>query len=95
MDDIRAIQLMSALAQPTRLHVFGVLSQHRPKGLSVGELAALVGTPPNTMSAQLAILARAGAVVQSRSGRTVIHTVNPPVITELAEYLSARVSEPS
>ncbi len=90
MDNEHVIQLMSALAQPTRLHVFGVLSKHRPEGLSVGELATRVGTPPNTMSAQLAILARAGAVVQKREGRTVSYSIVPDAIEDLAAYLLAR-----
>lgn len=91
MDNERAIQLMSALAQPTRLHVFDVLSQHRPAGLSVGDLATRVGTPPNTMSAQLAILARAGAVAQVREGRTVSYSIVPDAVEELAAYLLERV----
>ncbi|WP_210358328.1 ArsR/SmtB family transcription factor [Sphingomonas beigongshangi] len=93
MDNEHAIQLMSALAQPTRLNVFDVLSQHRPAGLSVGDLATRVGTPPNTMSAQLAILARAGVVAQKRDGRSVSYSLVPDAVERLAAYLLTRVRD--
>lgn len=84
---MEAIQLMSALAQPTRMAVFLTLAQHRPDGLAVGELAKLVDTPPNTMSTHLAILARAGAVVSRRDGRTVYYAVVPEAVRDLALFL--------
>lgn len=82
-----AIQLMSALAQPTRMAVFLTLAKHRPDGLPVGEVARLVDTPPNTMSTHLSILARAGAVVASREGRVVSYTVVPTAVRDLALFL--------
>lgn len=81
-----AIQLMSALAQPTRLTVFATLARH-PCGLQVGELARLVDTPANTMSTHLSILARAGAVMAARAGRVVTYTVVPEAIRNLAIFL--------
>ena len=84
---MRAIQLMSALAQPTRMEVFLTLAQHRPDGLPVGELAKLVDTPPNTMSTHLSILARAGAVIATRDGRTVKYSVVPTAIRDLTLFL--------
>lgn len=78
---------MSALAQPTRMTVFAALAKHRPDGLPVGELAKLVDTPANTMSAHLAILARAGAVVASRAGRVVTYTIAPEVLRDLTLFL--------
>jgi len=87
MDNVAAIQLMSALAQPTRLAVFLTLARHRPGGLPVGEIAKLVDTPPNTMSSHLSILARAGAVTPSRDGRTVSYTVVPSAVRDLTLFL--------
>ncbi len=81
-----AIQLMSALAQPTRLTVFATLARH-PGGLQVGELARLVDTPANTMSTHLSILARAGAVMAARAGRVVTYTVVPKAARDLAIFL--------
>ncbi|MCD2323056.1 metalloregulator ArsR/SmtB family transcription factor [Sphingomonas sp. IC-56] len=82
-----AIQLMSALAQPTRMEVFAILAKHRPGGLPVGELARLVDTPANSMSTHLAILARAGAVIATRNGRVVTYTAAPEAIRDLALFL--------
>ncbi|WP_287980326.1 metalloregulator ArsR/SmtB family transcription factor [Sphingomonas sp.] len=87
MDKMAAIQLMSALAQPTRMEVFFAL-RDRAGGLSVGELANLVDTPPNTMSSHLSILARAGAVIAARSGRVVTYSAHPGAVSELASFLS-------
>ncbi len=87
MDNEAAIQLMSALAQPTRLRVFLELGR-RPEGLPVGELAKLIDTPPNTMSTHLSILSRGGAVVASRCGRVVTYAAAPDVVVKLAAFLS-------
>lgn len=82
-----AIQLMSALSQPTRMQVFKALARHRPGGLSVGELADEAGTPPNTMSAHLMILSRAGLVTSTKAGRTVTYSAAPSAIRDLALFL--------
>lgn len=87
-----AIQFMSALAQPTRLEVFDILTR-RGEGLSVGELAKAIDTPANTMSAHLSILARAGAVIATRSGRVVTYAVAPDAVNELASFLSGGQKE--
>lgn len=87
MDEKAAIEIMSALAQPTRMAVFVTLAKHQPDGLAVGELAKLVDTPPNTMSTHLSILGRAGAVVAKRTGRVVTYSVAPETIHELAGFL--------
>lgn len=91
MDTTTAIHMMSALAQPTRMNVFQELAKHQPGGLPVGELAALVGTPPNTMSTQLAILSRAGLVASRRNGRVVTYVVRPEAIQEIASFLLAQL----
>lgn len=94
MDTTTAIHMMSALAQPTRMNVFQELAKHQPGGLPVGELAALVGTPPNTMSTQLAILSRAGLVASRRTGRVVTYVVRAEAIREMASFLLAQLGRP-
>jgi DNA-binding transcriptional ArsR family regulator len=89
MDKLEAIQLMSALAQPTRMEVFFALRE-KADGLSVGELAKLVDTPQNTMSSHLSILARAGAVVATRAGRVVTYSAAPGAMSDLASFLSGK-----
>jgi Helix-turn-helix domain len=63
MDNIEAIVALSALAQATRLDTFRLLVKKEPGGVPAGELARLMAVPQNTMSAHLAILARAGLVI--------------------------------
>lgn len=82
-----AIMTMSALAQPTRMRVATTLAGEFPKGLPVGELAARVETPHNTMSAHLAVLSRAGLVVARREGRVVEYSADPDAIRSLADFL--------
>lgn len=86
MDNKGAVELMSALAQPTRLRVFLELGR-RPEGLPVGELAKLIDTPANTMSTHLSILSRSGAVLARRSGRVVTYTADPGIVRELSSFL--------
>ncbi|MEA3051898.1 MAG: ArsR family transcriptional regulator, arsenate/arsenite/antimonite-responsive transcriptional [Sphingomonadales bacterium] len=82
-----AMQMMSALAQPTRLSVFTILAGQQPGGLSAGDIAARSKTPPNTMSAHLAILNRAGLVTSSKQGRVVTYTACPSAVRDLCAFL--------
>lgn len=88
VEKIQAIQIMSALAQPTRLEVFTQLARARPDGLAAGELAKRVGTPANTMSVHLAILNRAGLISSEKVGRNTIFRAEPDAIHELALFLT-------
>jgi ArsR family transcriptional regulator, arsenate/arsenite/antimonite-responsive transcriptional repressor len=72
MDNMQAIDALSALAQTTRLETFRLLVSREPEGVAAGELARLVGAPQNTMSTHLAILARAGLVRGERQSRSII-----------------------
>lgn len=85
---MKAMQMMSALAQPTRLNVFTILVGEQPDGLSAGEIAAKSNTPPNTMSAHLAILSRAGVVASSKKGRVVTYSACPDAVRNLCAFLA-------
>ena len=82
-----AMQMMSALAQPTRFKVFTILARKQPDGLSAGEIAALSNTPATTMSAHLAILSRAGLVTFEKKGRTVTYTACRNAVEDLCSLL--------
>ena len=73
MDEIETIAAFAALAQTTRLDAFRLLVAREPDGVPAGELARLMAVPQNTMSAHLAILARAGLVSGERHGRSIIY----------------------
>ena len=76
MESEVAILALAALAQPTRLDVFKLLVKHEPAGLAAGDIARALAVPQNTMSAHLAILARAGLVASERKSRSIIYRAN-------------------
>ncbi len=87
MDNIEAIAALAALAQTTRLDVFRLLVTREPEGVAAGELARIMGVPQNTMSAHLAILARAGLVTGERQSRSIIYRANLTRLRELTLFL--------
>ncbi|WP_363352131.1 metalloregulator ArsR/SmtB family transcription factor [Methylocystis echinoides] len=87
MDNIDAIAALAALAQTTRLDTFRLLVQREPEGAPAGELARLMAAPPNTMSAHLSILSRAGLVKGERRGRSIIYRANLARLREMTLFL--------
>ena len=87
MENTEAIATLSALAQSTRLDTFRLLVKKEPGGVPAGELARLMDVPQNTMSAHLAILARAGLVIGERQSRSIIYRANLSRFREVALYL--------
>ncbi len=87
MDENEAIAALAALAQSTRLDAFRLLVAREPQGVAAGELARLMAVPQNTMSAHLAILARAGLVSGARHGRSIVYRANLARPREIALFL--------
>ncbi len=71
-----ATSALGALAHQGRLSVFRMLVQAGGEGLAAGEIARRLGTPPNTLSANLNILSHAGLVASRRAGRSIIYTAD-------------------
>ena len=87
MDEQLTILALAALAQGTRLDVFRLLVAHEPKGLPAGELSRQIATPHNTMSAHLAVLARAGLVRGERHSRSIIYRADLARLREVVLFL--------
>ena len=87
MDNSEAIAALAALAQTARLDTFRLLVKREPEGVPAGELARLMAVPQNTMSAHLAILARAGLVIGERHSRSVIYRADLSRFREVALFL--------
>lgn len=85
---MKAMQIMSALSQPTRLAVFRQLVGALPEGMAAGDIATAVGSSPNTMSAHLAILSRAGLVASDKVGRSVVYRAIVGPVRDLASFLT-------
>ena len=71
MDKQACLDALAALAHGGRLDVFRLLVRAGPQGMAAGEIADALGARQNTMSANLAILARAGLITGTREGRSI------------------------
>jgi DNA-binding transcriptional ArsR family regulator len=87
METEDAIEGLAALAHPGRLAVFRLLVQAGDGGMPAGDVARRLETPANTMSAQLAILARAGLVSARRDGRSIFYQADYARIGALLGFL--------
>lgn len=81
------LSAFAALSQPTRLATFRLLVSREPDGVPAGEIARLVDVPQNTMSAHLAVLARAGLVRGDRHSRSIIYHAEIDAIRALVLFL--------
>jgi ArsR family transcriptional regulator len=87
MDTKSAMQVFSALAQPTRLGVVRLLVNQEPHGLAAGDLARNLEVPHNTMSAHLTTLRHAGLVSARRQSRSLIYRANLSILRQLTLFL--------
>ena len=87
MDNGAAIKGLSALAQESRLAVFRLLVKAGPDGMAAGEIARTLWITPNTLSAQLTMLANAGLIRSRRDGRSIIYTAGYDAMSDLLAYL--------
>ena len=87
MESPAAVTALSALAHPGRLAIFRLLVQAGPDGLAAGEIARATDSLPNTLSANLSILAAAGLAAARRDGRSIIYTAAYDRMRELLSFL--------
>lgn len=88
MDEKKAIAVMSALAQSTRLRTYKLLVRHCEAGLNSGAIAAALGAPHNTMSSHLTVLAHAGLVQREQKGREVTYRAVENDVARLGAFLA-------
>lgn len=86
---MRALQVMSALSQPTRYATFRALVEALPAGMAAGDVAAAVGSAANNMSNHFAILERAGLISSEKIGRSVVYTAETSTVEELSAFLAS------
>jgi ArsR family transcriptional regulator len=87
MESEQAILALAALAQSTRMGVFRLLVKYEPDGLAAGDIAKLLAVPQNTMSAHLAVLARADLVISERKSRSIIYRANLAAFQNLTSFM--------
>ncbi|MEM1409849.1 MAG: metalloregulator ArsR/SmtB family transcription factor [Pseudomonadota bacterium] len=85
--DEETVQQLAALAQSTRLLVFKHLMRAQPSGLAAGVIAETLQVAPNTLSAHLTVLSKAGLVSAQRRGRQIVYSVVLASVTDLLDVL--------
>ncbi len=87
MDKNQALAAFAALSQETRLDALRLLVAAGPNGLAAGEIAERLAVRQNTMSANLAILDRAGLVASRREGRSVRYAASLESLRDVVGFL--------
>src|ERR1700743_2515813 len=87
MESPSAVDCLSALAPEGRLRGFRSVVQAGVMGLPAGEIARRLDVPPNTLSANLNVLAHAGLVRSRRQGRSIIYTAEYDRMRDLLGFL--------
>jgi len=64
---------IAALAHPQRLALFGLLMRRYPDRLPAGEIGAVLGAKPSTLSAYLNDLSEAGLIDHERRGTSLLY----------------------
>jgi ArsR family transcriptional regulator len=86
MERGRIEKISKALADPTRLMIFEAISAK--KEMVCGELVALRGVTPATISHHLKILSEAGLIECRRKGQFVHNCAVPETIAEYSRALA-------
>ena len=84
---VKAVEALSALAHEGRLSVFRLLVRAGPDGVAAGDIARKLDVLPNTLSANLTVLAHAGLVQSRREGRSIVYTADYQRMSSLLGFL--------
>lgn len=84
----KALKIISALAQETRLAIFRLLIQESKDGLSAGTISEILQVPATTLSFHLSHLDNAGLLKSRKEGRQVIYRAKNKTLKQLMQYLT-------
>jgi ArsR family transcriptional regulator len=84
----KALKILSALSQETRLAIFRLLIQEGEEGLSAGVISEVLQVPPATLSFHLAQLSDAGILKFHKNGRSVMYVAKYKTMKNLMEYMT-------
>ncbi len=87
MDKLGSLEAFAALSQETRLDVFRLLIVAGAAGMPAGEIGEKLNVRQNTMSANLAVLTRAGLIHSRREGRNIRYFADFEGIRGLLRFL--------
>ncbi len=92
MDIEQVAKISKALADPTRLRIYEMIGSKSE--IVCGELVAMEGVTPGTVSHHLKVLAEAELIECRRQGQFVCNRVVPRTMREYAQAL-ARLARPA
>ncbi|GGE62124.1 metalloregulator ArsR/SmtB family transcription factor [Actibacterium pelagium] len=85
--EIEIAKRLTILGHPQRLALFRLLMRRYPDRLPAGEIAEVLGLKPSTLSSYLAALSKAGLIKQTRSGTSLLYSVETDVVRETFDFL--------
>ncbi|WP_363345815.1 metalloregulator ArsR/SmtB family transcription factor [Methylocystis echinoides] len=88
MEKQKAIAVLVALGNETRLDIFRLLMQAGPEGLPAGQIGVRLGLPPATLSFHLNQLKHADLITFRRERRSLIYSAAYPVMNALLAYMT-------
>jgi len=87
MDQERAVETFTALAQESRLAIYRLLVREEPHGLPVGEISKRLNIVPSTLSGHLGVLKRAGLLKSTRHQREIHYATNLDAMGNLVRFM--------
>jgi ArsR family transcriptional regulator, arsenate/arsenite/antimonite-responsive transcriptional repressor len=87
MDESKALNALSALANETRIRLLRGLVRAGDQGMTAGQLADLVGASSSRLSFHVAALENAGLVTSRRASRNIIYAADFHHLGHLLGYL--------
>ena len=88
MEKHSVVAALAALAQDNRLDVFRLLVKAGPEGLAAGQVAKMLGIPPNTLTFHFDRLRQAGLIAVRRESRSMIYTAQFDTMNGLVGFLT-------
>lgn len=87
MESKAAVNMLSALGHDGRLAIFRLLVKAGPVGIAAGDIARTLEVLPNSLSANLNVLSRAGLIASRREGRSIIYSADFGAMSGLLGFL--------
>ncbi len=90
MKHSKAVEVLAALAQDTRLSIFLLLLDSSDDGICAGEIAEKLEIPPTTLSFHLSQLKSCGLIEGVKEGRSIIYKASRKRAKRLAGYITGK-----
>ena len=90
MKHTKAINILSALAQETRLSIFLLLLASGEGGLAAGDISERLEIPSTTLSFHLSQLKSVKLVSSEKDGRSIIYCANKKQAKKVANYITGK-----